>query len=92
LYAIWVCVLCFFVIAKTPGVVKSIKIIPAGIYHCRQSEDTEIERAYEIFDKHLAGNKYFLAIESEIFTGKHKINNPLKELRVINLFTSTNLP
>ena len=60
----------------------SIKLIPGGSYFCRQSERSRIEEAPEIFAKHL-GNRSFLAIETEVLSGKFKINKPLHELRVI---------
>ncbi|MCL2546757.1 MAG: MerR family transcriptional regulator [Oscillospiraceae bacterium] len=59
------------------------KTIPAGKYACRQSEKAQIEQACELFKEHLTGS--FLAIETEIFTGRHKINKPFNELRVITL-------
>ncbi|MCL2425956.1 MAG: hypothetical protein FWD05_06425, partial [Oscillospiraceae bacterium] len=64
---------------------KNIKTIPAGTYACRQSDESQFEQAPEIFKEYLAGKESFLAIETEIFTGKHKINKPLNELRVIGL-------
>jgi len=62
----------------------SIKI-PAGTYMCRQSEDTQIEQVSQVFKKHLKDMDSYIAIEVEVFTGKHKINKPLNELRVITL-------
>jgi len=59
--------------------------IPAGTYICRQSEDTQIEQALEIFNEQLKDTDSFMAIEAEVFTGKHKITKPLNELRVIPL-------
>jgi len=57
--------------------------LPAGTYMCRQSEDTQIEKVSDIFKEYLSDKGSYLAIEIEIFTGKHKINKPLNELRVI---------
>ena len=61
------------------------KTIPAEIYACRQSEDSQIEQIPEIFKEYLAGKGIYLAIETEVFTGKHKIDRPLNEVRVIAL-------
>jgi DNA-binding transcriptional MerR regulator len=63
----------------------NVRTIPAGTYYFRYSEDYQINQAAEIFNDYLAGTDSFLAIETEIFTGKHKINKPIKELRVIAL-------
>jgi DNA-binding transcriptional MerR regulator len=59
------------------------KIVPAGRYHCRRQNHTQIEQAAEIFKEHLGGNQNFIAVETEIFLGNFNINNPLNELRVI---------
>ena len=59
--------------------------IPAGTYLCRQSEDTQIAQAPEIFKAYLADKGSYLAIEVEVFTGRHKLSKPLNELRVIAL-------
>jgi len=59
--------------------------IPAGAYACRQSEDTQIAQVPELFKDYFTDKGSYLAIEVEIFTGKHKINKPLNELRVIGL-------
>ena len=63
----------------------NIKIIPAGIYFCRQSEESQIEQTPQIFRKHLKENNAFLAIQSDVFLGKYKVNKPVNELRVITL-------
>ena len=68
----------------------NIKIIPAGTYFCKQSEESQIEQASEIFRKKLKcsatkGCQSFLAIEAEIFVGKYKIDKPVNELRVIKI-------
>ena len=57
--------------------------VPAGTYMCRQSEDTQIEQSADIFGTYLSGKKSYLAIETEIFIGKHKLSKPLNEVRVI---------
>jgi len=64
---------------------RGIKVIPGGTYVCRQSEDTQIEEARDIFGAYLTDKDSYLAIETDIFTGKQKINKPLNELRVIGL-------
>ena len=56
---------------------------PAGNYLCTQSEDRQIEHATKIFNKHLNDNDHFLAIETDIFTHKYKINKLVNELRFI---------
>jgi len=62
---------------------ENIMLIPEGTYMCRQSNESAIENAPQIFSKHLKGKDSFLAIETDIFTGSYKIHNPLSELRVI---------
>jgi len=57
--------------------------IPAGVYMCTQSEDKQIEQAPQIFSRYLKGKDSFLAIETDIFTGKYKTNKLVNELRVI---------
>ena len=57
------------------------KTIPAGKYICCQGEGSQIEQTAKIFDGQF--NDSYLAIETEIFTGKHKINSPVHELRAI---------
>jgi len=64
---------------------KNTKIIPAGTYMCRQSEDSQIDQAQDIFKEYLADKTSCLVIETEIFTGKYKISEPLSELRVIGI-------
>jgi len=64
------------------------KVIPGGIYFCKQSEESQIEQTPEIFREQLKcmatkGCQSFLAIETEIFVGKYKIDKPINELRVI---------
>ena len=58
------------------------KIIPAGIYSCRQHDANQIEQTPDIFKDYLAGKTDSIAIETEIFSGKFNINNPVNELRV----------
>jgi hypothetical protein len=61
--------------------IKNKKIIPPGNYFCLQNKESIIENSLEIF-KNQIGNS-FLAIETEIFTARHKINKPISELRVM---------
>jgi DNA-binding transcriptional MerR regulator len=58
-------------------------VIPAGQYHCRQNDQSQIEDATEIFKDFLADRDSFIAIEIDVFTGKSNINKPINELRVI---------
>ncbi|MCL2843144.1 MAG: MerR family transcriptional regulator [Oscillospiraceae bacterium] len=62
---------------------SNTKIVPAGTYLCRQSDDTQLEQVADVCKEYLTGKTSFLAIETAIFTGKHKLNKPLHELRVI---------
>jgi DNA-binding transcriptional MerR regulator len=62
------------------------KIIPAGQYHCRQNDIGQIEQAREVFNDYLAGRDSFIAVETEVFSGKVDANKPVNELRVISLF------
>jgi len=62
-----------------------VKVIPAGAYFCSQGDASRIERASQVFGEELNGAASFLAIETEVFTGKYKINNPINELRVIGV-------
>jgi len=59
--------------------------IPEGLYHCKQSQDSQIEDAAEIFKDYLAGNESYIAIETEIICGKFNINHPINELRVMSV-------
>ena len=74
-----------FFFIELPEQKANTKIIPGGTYFCKQSEDSCIERAPEIFSKKLKKKSSFIAIETEIFLGKNKINKPIHELRVIML-------
>ncbi|MCL2852878.1 MAG: MerR family DNA-binding transcriptional regulator [Defluviitaleaceae bacterium] len=67
------------------GVWPDYKTIPAGKYHCRQSEDLQIEQSREIFKDYLNGRDSFIAIETDAFHSKLNISNPVGELRVIAL-------
>ncbi|MCL2217041.1 MAG: MerR family DNA-binding transcriptional regulator [Defluviitaleaceae bacterium] len=62
--------------------IENKRVIPGGTYLCRQDEDSQIEHADEIFKTHLKGRNSFLAIETHVLTGCHKINKPLSELRI----------
>ena len=64
---------------------NSIKIIPGGTYFCKQGEESQIEQAPEIFRKQLKNKASFLAIETEVFLGKYKVNKPINELRIIGV-------
>ena len=64
---------------------ENIKVIPAGTYFCKKNDMSTIEQAPDIFKKQLKGKKSFLAIETELFTGKHKISSPMNELRALIL-------
>ena len=57
------------------------KIIPSGKYICKQSEVPQIEKAHDVFKEHITSA--FIAIETEIFVGRHKINKPTHELRMV---------
>jgi len=78
-----------FVEISHTGSGVNYKTIPAGVYHCRQSDTTQIEQAGTIFGDYLeggAGKSSYIAIETESFSGKFNINKPLNnELRVITL-------
>jgi len=64
---------------------KNIMKIPAGNYICIKNENSQIEQAQEIFNKYIKKEISFLAIETEVFTGKLKIDKPINELRIIIL-------
>ena len=70
------------VFAEVPESFGNAKIFPGGKYFCIQSEESQLENAAEIFREQLTGNS-FLAIETDIYTGRFKINKPVNELRVI---------
>jgi hypothetical protein len=77
-------------INRTRKAETNIKIIPSGTYFCKQSDKSQIEQTPEIFRKQLKCKatkdcQSFLAIETEIFVGKYKIDKPINELRVIGL-------
>jgi len=60
--------------------------IAAGAYFFRQDKHSKIEEAPQIFEKHLEGRKSFMVIEVEdLVNGKSRINEPIYELRLINL-------
>lgn len=72
----------YFAFIEVPKRIAN-KTIHAGTYLCRQSDEPQIEKVRELFKGQLANKESFLAMESEIFVGKHKINKPLHEVRVI---------
>jgi len=67
---------------------KDVKKIPAATYLCMQNENPQIEKAQDIFIEHLKNNASYIAIETEIFTSKSKISNPINELRIITQKTA----
>ncbi|MCL1845428.1 MAG: MerR family DNA-binding transcriptional regulator [Defluviitaleaceae bacterium] len=58
------------------------KTLPGGTYFCIQNESSKIEKAPEIFKEHIGDS--FFATEIELHTARHKINEPIRELRVIS--------
>jgi len=65
---------------------SGVKVIPAGTYFCKRSEESQIEQARQIFAKQLKGAVSFLAIETDVFVAKYKIDAPpVNELRVISV-------
>jgi len=67
------------------AVKSNMKVIPAGIYLCKQDETNRIEEAPQIFHEHLKGNPSFLVIQTEIYISKTQIYSPKHELRAIAL-------
>jgi DNA-binding transcriptional MerR regulator len=59
------------------------KIIPGGQFYCRQSDVGQIEQTADIFKNHLAKGESFIAIETEVFSGKVDANKLINEVRVI---------
>ena len=74
----------FIEIPKPMANIKTKKV-PAGTYLCRQDENSQIERVHQLFHAHLKEGASYLAIETEVFTGKGKITKPLHEIQVIGL-------
>ena len=74
----------FIEIPKNMEVEDTI-IVPSGTYFCKLDERSQMEQAPKIFEKYLATKDSFIAIETEIVTGKYRINKPVNELRVISL-------
>ena len=64
---------------------KQTKKVPGGTYLCRQDENPQIERMDELFGAYLKRDTSYLAVETEIFTGKGKITKPLHEVQVLRL-------
>ena len=77
----------YYAFVDVPPSIKDarIKTLPAGVYTCRQSTNSQIEQSASIFKAHLPDVEDFVAVETEIFTGKQAIANPSSELRVIHL-------
>jgi DNA-binding transcriptional MerR regulator len=59
------------------------KIISSGIYHCRQSDESQIEKAAVIFNDYIAGKDSYIVIETDVFSGKFNIDKPMNEVRVL---------
>jgi DNA-binding transcriptional MerR regulator len=76
-----------FVFAEVAG--KNSKIIPAGEWLCYQSENSQIEKTSEIFGDYLTETDTFIAIETEVFSGKFNIHKPINELRVIKYYSNS---
>jgi DNA-binding transcriptional MerR regulator len=64
---------------------QNCKVIPGGQFHCQQSDISHIEEAPLIFKNYLKNKEIFIAIETEVFSGKVNTNKPINELRVISL-------
>ena len=80
----------YYMFAELPehvamNIKENIMIIPAGTYCCTRNKDSQIEQAAHVFHEHLKDKDLFLAIETDVFTSKYKINRPENELRVISL-------
>ena len=80
----------YYMFAELPkhiaeNIQKNIMLIPAGNYICIQDSESIIERTSQIFSEYLNYNDSFLAIKTDMFTSKYKINKPTSELRVIAL-------
>jgi DNA-binding transcriptional MerR regulator len=64
---------------------ENIMVIPAGNYFCIQNEYSQIEQVTKILKKYIKNQEPFLAVETDVFTGKQRIDKPINELRVIIL-------
>ena len=62
---------------------KNILTIPQGTYMCIKGEESQLEKASQIFGGHLGGEDSFIAIETDIFPGKFNIDKPVRELRIL---------
>ena len=71
----------YYTFVEFPKKIEIAIYIPSGIYYCIQHKNNQIENASDIFKNHIG--KSYLAIETEIVTGKYKISQPVNELRVI---------
>jgi len=58
-------------------------VSPAGLYHCIQSEASQIEQVTEIFPELIGSKQPLLAIEMNIFGDKSSHQETRKELRVM---------
>jgi len=47
---------------------------------CRQSKDSHIEQTYELLKTYVDERGTFLAMETHIFVGTHKLSAPIFEL------------
>ncbi|MCL2841414.1 MAG: MerR family DNA-binding transcriptional regulator [Defluviitaleaceae bacterium] len=72
-----------FVEVPKDAQVENKRIIPSGTFICRQSEEYQVENTTEIFADYLKGKDSFIAIETDVITGRHKINKPFSELRIL---------
>ena len=57
--------------------------LPAGKYLCRQSDRAQIENVRQLFKNQLADQTLLLAVETEITFGKHRLDKPQYEVRVL---------
>jgi len=74
----------FYFEMNKPTKDKHCITLPPGTYQCRQNSESMIENAKEIFAKYLIDSESFIAIETRIFAGKHKVDEPIYELRIID--------
>jgi len=77
----------FYGFAQLPGAIEddNVKIIPPGEYFCVLGQETQIEKAPEIFRGLLSEGSSFIAIETDIFAARYKIYQPMQELRILIL-------
>jgi len=78
----------YYMFAELPkhaaeNVKKDILVIPGGTYLCIKGEESQLERALQIFSEYLGDWDSFIAIETDIFTSKFNIDRPTRELRIL---------